>query len=239
MNKQIETELKEYFQESELEWKPQTLGFNGDKPWLMALCYIQARAIQDRLDRVVGQDNWKDSYRITPHGVICKLSIYDQDKHEWIDKENGSQETEIESFKGGISGAFKRVASSGWGIGRYLYELDVTFADCTTTKDNSLNYAKKDGKGMYWKNPSMSKEYLPKENKIITKKDISKDNDTINLIRGSLEACKDLGEFEKVKERIEEKTLPHFEKKGQLRNLQAVEELVEETANRLSKGEKQ
>ena len=29
--------------------------------------------------------------------------------------------TEFESIKGGISNAFKRVASSGFGIGRYLY----------------------------------------------------------------------------------------------------------------------
>jgi hypothetical protein len=30
--------------------------------------------------------------------------------------------TEFESIKGGISSAFKRVASSGFGIGRYLYK---------------------------------------------------------------------------------------------------------------------
>lgn len=42
---------------------------------------------------------------------------------EWISKEDGAQITEFESIKGGISSAFKRVASSGWAIGRYLYDV--------------------------------------------------------------------------------------------------------------------
>ena len=41
--------------------------------------------------------------------------------NEWISKEDGANVTEFESVKGGISNAFKRVASSGFGIGRYLY----------------------------------------------------------------------------------------------------------------------
>lgn len=42
-------------------------------------------------------------------------------KDKWITKEDGAAITEFESVKGGISSAFKRVASSGFGIGRYLY----------------------------------------------------------------------------------------------------------------------
>ena len=38
-----------------------------------------------------------------------------------IEKEDGASVTDFESVKGGISNAFKRVASSGFGIGRYLY----------------------------------------------------------------------------------------------------------------------
>ena len=81
--------------------------------------------------------------------------MYCNDKKEWIAKENGSPETDIESFKGGISGAFKRVASSGYGIGRYLYELDTTFAECSMAKQNGYKQAKtKDNQYFYWKVPT-------------------------------------------------------------------------------------
>ena len=60
------------------------------------------------------------SYREVTGGFICTLSIFINGK--WISKEDGSNMTEFESIKGGISSAFKRVASSGFGIGRYLYK---------------------------------------------------------------------------------------------------------------------
>lgn len=40
-----------------------------------------------------------------------------------MDKEDGVGNTDYESIKGGISSAFKRVASI-WGIGRYLYDAE-------------------------------------------------------------------------------------------------------------------
>ncbi len=147
-------ELKKPFDDSELEWKPQSVGIKNDEPWAMILCYVQARAIQNRLDDVFGPMNWKDEYRFEQNGVICRLSVYCNMKKEWIAKENGSPETDIESFKGGISGAFKRVASSGYGIGRYLYELDTTFAECSINKQKGYKKAKtKDGKYIHWKVP--------------------------------------------------------------------------------------
>lgn len=143
------------FDDSELEWKPQSVGIKNDKPWAMILCYVQARAIQNRLDEVFGPMNWKDEYRFEKNGVICRLSVYCTEKKEWIAKENGSPETDIESFKGGISGAFKRVASSGYGIGRYLYELDTTFAECSMTKQKGYKQAKtKDNQYFWWKVPT-------------------------------------------------------------------------------------
>jgi len=158
------------FDDSELEWKPQQVGIKNGNPWAMILCYVQARAIQNRLDEVFGPMNWKDEYRFEQNGVICRLSVYCNEKKEWIAKENGSPETDIESFKGGISGAFKRVASSGYGIGRYLYELDTTFAECSMTKQKGYKQAKtKDHQYFYWKVPtsinriSNNSEFTPKQ----------------------------------------------------------------------------
>ena len=149
--------LTDEFLESELEWKPQNTGSGANGVWAMVLCYVSARAIQNRLDAVFGVLGWRDTYRFEKNGVICELSVYDNEKKEWITKENGSPETDIESFKGGISSAFKRVASSGFGIGRYLYDLDTTFAEVSTAKVQGWNQAKtKEGIKFWWKTPSIN-----------------------------------------------------------------------------------
>ena len=56
---------------------------------------------------------------------MCHLSC--KIDGEWITKCDGSDQTDIEAVKGGISGAIKRSAVL-WGIGRYLYNLDADFA---------------------------------------------------------------------------------------------------------------
>lgn len=118
--KDIEKKFKEPFSEDELEFRVGAT--NMDKTMGLALAYVSARAIQNRLDSTVGFDNWKTEYKEVNGGYICALSIRIND--EWITKEDGASMTEFETVKGGISNAFKRVASSGFGIGRYLYDLE-------------------------------------------------------------------------------------------------------------------
>ena len=119
-NDKIEEKLKAKFDENEIEFRVGAT--NSDKTMGLALAYVQARAIQNRLDEVLGFDNWKTSYREVNGGYICSLAI--KINNEWVSKEDGASSTEFESVKGGISNAFKRVASSGFGIGRYLYEAE-------------------------------------------------------------------------------------------------------------------
>ncbi|RHG37958.1 hypothetical protein DW261_02560 [Fusobacterium varium] len=115
--KEMMNKLQEPFEESEIEFRVGAT--NSDKTKGMALAYVQARAIQNRLDNLFGVDGWSVSYKEITAGFICSLSVKINDK--WITKEDGAAITEFESVKGGISSAFKRVASSGFGIGRYLY----------------------------------------------------------------------------------------------------------------------
>ena len=117
---EIMKKLKEKFLEDELEFRIGSM--NSDKTMALALPYVQARAIQNRLDEVVGFNNWQVSYREINGGFICSLSLCIDGI--WITKEDGAGMTDFESIKGGISNAFKRVASSGFGIGRYLYEAE-------------------------------------------------------------------------------------------------------------------
>lgn len=108
--------LREHFPVEDIEYKIGAL--NSDKTKGLALYYISARAIQNRLDSVLGMENWRVSYRQIQGGFLCTLSI--RINNEWIEKEDGANITEFESVKGGISNSFKRAASI-FGIGRYLY----------------------------------------------------------------------------------------------------------------------
>ena len=109
--------LREPFRKEELEFRVEAT--NNEKNMGLALAYVQVRAIQNRLDELFGVDGWTVSYKEISAGFICSLSIKINDR--WVTKEDGAGMTEYESVKGGISNAFKRVASSGFGIGRYLY----------------------------------------------------------------------------------------------------------------------
>ena len=118
------------FPVSDVGWRLQYV--NKEDLQGMAVPYLDARAVADRLDAVVGQNNWKDEY--TPwhncsvegkqkSSQLCTLYIYDDEKKEWIGKTDGAEDTDIEPVKGGISDAFKRAAVR-WNIGRYLYDFN-------------------------------------------------------------------------------------------------------------------
>lgn len=94
---------------------------NKDKTKGMALCYIDARDVMDRLDEVCGPAGWQCSYPHANGKTVCSIGIKIGD--EWVWKANGAGDTDIEAEKGALSDSFKRAAVC-WGIGRYLYDLD-------------------------------------------------------------------------------------------------------------------
>ena len=112
---------------------PADIGFRAgattqDKTRALALPYIDSRAVMDRLDAVVGPENWQDSYTAGPQGgVLCSISI--RIDGEWVTKRDGADNTQYEAIKGGLSDAFKRAAVK-WGIGRYLYSLPAVWVSC-------------------------------------------------------------------------------------------------------------
>lgn len=128
-------ELKDLFAEfpkGDVHWRAQTLTKDGTKA--MALAYIDARDVMDRLDAICGAGNWQDSYTETQTGrVICTISI--NINGEWISKSDGAGATGMEGEKGGISDAFKRAAVK-WGIGRYLYDCETPWVPCESYERN-------------------------------------------------------------------------------------------------------
>ena len=94
------------------------------------LAYLDARDVMQRLDEVVGFNNWQCRY---PFAGCCEIGI--KFGNEWIWKANAGAETQVEAEKGQASDAFKRAAVL-WGIGRYLYKFPftwVTLADVKTS----------------------------------------------------------------------------------------------------------
>jgi hypothetical protein len=162
--KAIEAKLKAPFPESDVQWRIFRCGVSNGKPWAKVLAYIDARAIQDRLDEVFGIQNWSIEYQHTGGGVMCGITvnIHGIPNIEcWVIKWDGADATDIEPFKGGISSAMKRAASA-WGIGRYLYNLEEAFAEVSKERVDGAHHHK-DGKGneFYWKPPKLPRWALP------------------------------------------------------------------------------
>ncbi|CAL9970592.1 Erf-like ssDNA annealing protein [Vibrio phage D273] len=124
----IQKALHEMFEPEDIEWRVQQGGVTQHgKPWLMCIPYIDSRAVQNRLDSVVGFGNWRNEFKEVNGGMLCGLSILINDN--WITKWDGAPENKMHPVKGVVSDATKRAAVQ-WGIGRYLYQLDEVFADC-------------------------------------------------------------------------------------------------------------
>lgn len=108
------------------------------------LSYITARVAQNRLDEVLGPENWRPEYEETKDGVKCSLWLMMPDGN-WLAKQDGggfaAMKDESDTEKSGYSEAFKRAAAV-WGIARYLY---------------------RDGIPKYERPPATSKPSLPRE----------------------------------------------------------------------------
>ena len=111
-------QLASPFDPSEIDWRVGST--NGDKTKGMALAYIDARAVMDRLDMVVGPAGWQCRYTMGEGKTVCEISVKCGD--EWVTKSDGAGNTDFEAEKGALSDAFKRAAVR-WGIGRYLYNI--------------------------------------------------------------------------------------------------------------------
>lgn len=170
-------DLTKPFDPSDIEWRVGQCGNKNNKPWARVLAYVTNRAIMERLDSVCGPENWQNVYKEAPcGGVLCGISIYIEDRgvgDKWVTKWDGAENTDIESIKGGLSGAMKR-AGSQWGIGRYLYKLEDGFAQIVAQGTSGAKYAKpKDGPAFYWLPPHLPYWALPQWQHIETKiKDI-------------------------------------------------------------------
>ncbi len=121
------SKLKEPFKPEQISWRvgPTT----SDKSRGQALCYIDARDVQDRLDEICGTMGWQNRF-VPMHDkkTVCEIGIYSEALSQWIWKSDGAGDSDVEAEKGALSDSFKRCAVK-WGIGRYLYDLDSPWVE--------------------------------------------------------------------------------------------------------------
>ena len=148
-------DLKKPFAPDRISWRVGST--TKDKAKGMALAYIDARDVQDRLDEVCGVEGWQCRY-IPMHDkkTVCEIGVrmtptqltyegenkpYSIIPSEWVWKSDGAGDSDIEAEKGALSDAFKRAAVR-WGVGRYLYDLDSPWVELDTYEKNGQVFAK-------------------------------------------------------------------------------------------------
>jgi len=120
------------FDAAEVKFKPAVVSGNR----ALALAYVDARVIQDRLDDVLGVMGWQDSYKVLPDGsVMCRLRL--KIGEQWITKVDVGGQSEQpdggDRTKAAFSDALKRAAVK-FGVGRYLYRVPQQWCDYDTHK---------------------------------------------------------------------------------------------------------
>lgn len=128
----IMNDLARPFDPSEIRFKPAVVSGNR----ALALAYVDARTIMDRLDEVMGVAGWQDSYEFLPNGsCLCKLSL--RINGEWLAKMDiggpSDQSDDGDKDKAAVSDALKRTAVK-WGISRFLYRLASQWVDYDSSK---------------------------------------------------------------------------------------------------------
>lgn len=128
----IEEKLKA---EIPYRWKVQS--FNKDKTKGSCVAYIDARDVMDVLDSAVGFDGWEDQYKYENGQWLCGITIHFENgisRTKWDTGIAGNMEAE----KSAISDSFKRAAVK-WGIGRFLYNLEIRWIDIVDKKPVDSN----------------------------------------------------------------------------------------------------
>lgn len=132
------SKLREPLKIHEIDFRVQSINKGG---YATILAYKDARADINRLDAVCTPLGWKREHTRENHN--CIVSIWDEQKQQWVPKEDTGTESYTEKEKGLASDSFKR-ACFNWGIGIELYDYPII-----QVKLNSDEFElKKDNKGV-------------------------------------------------------------------------------------------
>lgn len=111
--------LREPLDISEIDFRVQSVNKGG---YATILAYKNARVDINRLDAVCTPLGWKREH--TRENQNCIVSIWCDEKKQWVSKEDTGTESNTEKQKGLASDSFKR-ACFNWGIGIELYDYPI------------------------------------------------------------------------------------------------------------------
>lgn len=119
------------FPPSEVRFRPGATSGNR----ALALPFVDARSVMNRLDEVFGVGGWQTSYTVLPDGVVCRLRV--KIGEQWVEHQDAGGYSEQpdagDRLKSGFSESLKRVAVH-LGIGRYLYRVPQLWVDWDAQK---------------------------------------------------------------------------------------------------------
>lgn len=130
--------LEELKQEIPYKWRVQSANQYGAS----CVAYIDARDVQDILDKVVGSENWQCKYEEYKGNLFCSIGIEMAEKTIW--KSDCGTESNVEKQKGEASDAFKRAAVM-WGVGRFLYNKKIIKLPTKEKNGKYIPYSEKSG----------------------------------------------------------------------------------------------
>lgn len=123
--------LSEPLKIEDIDFRIQSINRGG---YATILTYKDARVDMNRLDEVVGVGLWKREH--FDNNTRCRVSVYNKDINEWVNKEDVGTASNTEREKGLASDSFKR-ACFNWGIGRELYDYPVISIPLTKNAEDS------------------------------------------------------------------------------------------------------
>ena len=106
--------------ENDVELRIQKITETKKGVFVTLLVYKDARTDMDILDETFGPMNWQRKHKLIGNTMYCAISVWDDEKKQWVEKEDAGKESYSETEKGQASDSFKR-SGVNWGIGRELY----------------------------------------------------------------------------------------------------------------------
>lgn len=114
------------------KWRVQS--FSKNKPSATVVAYIDSRNASDQLNEYAIY-GWSDEYYEVAGNTYCRVGIVMPDGTVLYRSDCGVESNQ-DAEKGQASDAFKR-ACVKWGIGRFLYNLDIEYVNANEVKTQS------------------------------------------------------------------------------------------------------
>lgn len=130
----MEQKIIRLLRAEEIECRIGTISEKG----ISLLLYKDARADMRILDEVYGPLGWQRRHEMIGGSLYCTVSIWDEDKKQWISKMDVGTESYTEKEKGQASDSFKR-ASTNIGVGRELYTAPFIWISAAKVKIENKN----------------------------------------------------------------------------------------------------